>query len=149
MKIVLFLFLLVCPLVRSAEKAREIHPLTGDPIYEEDEETPVGISYHVRGKDGEFKKTPHQKITESAPYVRPDYVPPPLSKEAQAMLDRPQKSDAELRAGYEKKFTSDEIKAMKGYVTTDEDGTPVFKDGSFPRPGVVYRVFAERMRGFT
>lgn len=39
--------------VKSA--GREVHPLTGSPIYRADETIPVGISAHIREKDGTFR----------------------------------------------------------------------------------------------
>jgi len=135
------LLLLACSISFASEK-RETHPITGDPIYGEDEDLPRKGGYHIRGKDGVFKTT-FQKITVSKPFVREESA----TTITVYATPRVEKSEAELRAGYVA-ATDPKIRAMKGYVTTDEDGTPVFEAGSFPL-GVQFRFFAQRMKGFT
>lgn len=99
---------------------REVHPDTGTPIYNEDEPKPANTPYHIRKKDGTFKLSMDE--SSRAAVVEVSVVKD--SKEAKS-----------------ERSTIDP-KTCKGYVSTDSDGTPVFKDGSFPPVGISYRIYA-------
>lgn len=53
------------PVQQEQSKERVIHPVTGLPIYNEDEPVPAGIKYHIRSKKGELRET----IPATAPVV--------------------------------------------------------------------------------